>query len=194
VVSAATTSSRNAIDPRRHAERRLDPDDQADRVLEISVGENPRHRHQPRRLARVRRVRLARRQRARLTKSPGQRSRRCRPPTGARHVEALIHRPRALQQLDRRLRPASPDKPDHQRLSENGWGSCPPVTGGLSDNVAWIFPDGPRRAIPQPRRLRSERPVAPHATNPQLVGGGDGWRFGSAFARFGGDLIVLGDG
>jgi YVTN family beta-propeller protein len=36
------------------------------------------------------------------------------------------------------------------RMSNNGWGACAAChPNGLSDNVVWIFPDGPRRAIPQ---------------------------------------------
>src|SRR5207342_661481 len=36
------------------------------------------------------------------------------------------------------------------RMSKNGWGACAAChPNGLSDNVVWIFPDGPRRAIPQ---------------------------------------------
>ena len=36
------------------------------------------------------------------------------------------------------------------RMSNNGWGSCATChPGGLSDNVTWIFPSGPRRTIPQ---------------------------------------------
>jgi mono/diheme cytochrome c family protein len=36
------------------------------------------------------------------------------------------------------------------RMSNNGWGSCSSChPNGLSDNVVWIFPPGPRRTIPQ---------------------------------------------
>jgi YVTN family beta-propeller protein len=36
------------------------------------------------------------------------------------------------------------------RMSKDGWGSCAAChPGGLSDNVTWIFPSGPRRTIPQ---------------------------------------------
>ena len=36
------------------------------------------------------------------------------------------------------------------RMSNNGWGSCSSCHPfGLSDNVVWIFPAGPRRTIPQ---------------------------------------------
>ncbi len=36
------------------------------------------------------------------------------------------------------------------RMSNNGWGACAAChPNGLSDNVVWIFPDGPRRTIPQ---------------------------------------------
>lgn len=36
------------------------------------------------------------------------------------------------------------------RMSNNGWGACSAChPNGLSDNVVWIFPDGPRRTIPQ---------------------------------------------
>jgi cytochrome c peroxidase len=36
-------------------------------------------------------------------------------------------------------------------MSANGWGSCAAchTPFGLSDNVVWIFPSGPRRTIPQ---------------------------------------------
>ncbi len=37
------------------------------------------------------------------------------------------------------------------RMSNKGWGSCAAchTPAGLSDNVVWIFPPGPRRTIPQ---------------------------------------------
>ena len=37
------------------------------------------------------------------------------------------------------------------RMSNNGWGACSAchTPFGLSDNVVWIFPPGPRRTIPQ---------------------------------------------
>lgn len=36
------------------------------------------------------------------------------------------------------------------RMSNNGWGSCSACHPfGLSDNVVWIFPSGPKRTIPQ---------------------------------------------
>ena len=37
------------------------------------------------------------------------------------------------------------------RMSNNGWGACAAchTPFGLSDNVVWIFPSGPKRAIPQ---------------------------------------------
>lgn len=37
------------------------------------------------------------------------------------------------------------------RMSNRGWGSCASchTPAGLSDNVVWIFPPGPRRTIPQ---------------------------------------------
>ena len=36
------------------------------------------------------------------------------------------------------------------RMSNNGWGSCSSCHPfGLSDNVVWIFPSGPKRTIPQ---------------------------------------------
>jgi mono/diheme cytochrome c family protein len=37
------------------------------------------------------------------------------------------------------------------RMSANGWGSCAAchTPFGLSDNVVWIFPPGPRRTLPQ---------------------------------------------
>jgi hypothetical protein len=36
-------------------------------------------------------------------------------------------------------------------MSRNGWGACSAChPNGLTDNVVWIFPAGPRRTIPQP--------------------------------------------
>src|SRR5205823_2091836 len=36
------------------------------------------------------------------------------------------------------------------RMSNNGWGACGACHPfGLSDNVVWIFPSGPKRTIPQ---------------------------------------------
>jgi mono/diheme cytochrome c family protein len=36
------------------------------------------------------------------------------------------------------------------RMANNGWGACATChPNGLSDNVVWIFPDGPRRTISQ---------------------------------------------
>jgi YVTN family beta-propeller protein len=36
------------------------------------------------------------------------------------------------------------------RMSKNGWGACSAChPNGLTDNVVWIFPAGPRRTIPQ---------------------------------------------
>ena len=36
------------------------------------------------------------------------------------------------------------------RMSNNGWGACAAChPNGLSDNVVWIFPSGPKRTIPQ---------------------------------------------
>ncbi|MEO8626716.1 MAG: YncE family protein [Betaproteobacteria bacterium] len=42
-------------------------------------------------------------------------------------------------------------KPVAGRMSRAGWGSCAACHApwGLSDNVVWIFPPGPRRTIPQ---------------------------------------------
>lgn len=35
-------------------------------------------------------------------------------------------------------------------MSNNGWGACAAChPGGLSDNVVWLFPSGPKRTIPQ---------------------------------------------
>jgi len=47
--------------------------------------------------------------------------------------------------------PATPGgMPIVGRMSRNGWGACSTChPGGLSDNVVWIFPPGPRRTIPQ---------------------------------------------
>lgn len=47
--------------------------------------------------------------------------------------------------------PATPGgAPITGRMSNNGWGACSAChPSGLSDNVVWIFPAGPRRTIPQ---------------------------------------------
>ncbi len=47
--------------------------------------------------------------------------------------------------------PATPGgQPITGRMSANGWGACSTChPSGLSDQVAWIFADGPRRTIPQ---------------------------------------------
>lgn len=47
--------------------------------------------------------------------------------------------------------PASPGgQPITGRMSANGWGACSAChPSGLSDQVVWIFPAGPRRTIPQ---------------------------------------------
>ena len=60
--------------------------------------------------------------------------------------------------------PATPGgTPITGRMSNNGWGACAAChPSGLSDQVVWIFPAGPRRTIPQhadfdpgdPNRLR----------------------------------------
>lgn len=40
--------------------------------------------------------------------------------------------------------------PIRGRMSNNGWGACATChPNGLSDNVVWIFPSGPKRTIPQ---------------------------------------------
>jgi YVTN family beta-propeller protein len=40
--------------------------------------------------------------------------------------------------------------PITRRMSRNGWGSCAAChPNGLTDNVVWIFPAGPRKTIPQ---------------------------------------------
>ncbi|HWW87486.1 MAG TPA: beta-propeller fold lactonase family protein [Vicinamibacterales bacterium] len=42
------------------------------------------------------------------------------------------------------------DTPIVGRMSNNGWGGCATChPNGLSDNVVWIFPSGPKRTIPQ---------------------------------------------
>ncbi len=47
------------------------------------------------------------------------------------------------------------------RLSANGWSACSAChPSGLSDNVAWLFPTGPRRTLPQHADFD---PVTPHA-------------------------------
>jgi len=47
--------------------------------------------------------------------------------------------------------PASGEPEIVGRMSNNGWGACSAchTPFGLSDNVVWIFPPGPRRTIPQ---------------------------------------------
>ena len=47
--------------------------------------------------------------------------------------------------------PASPFEPPVKgRMSNNGWGSCGAChPNGLTDNVVWIFPAGPRRTLSQ---------------------------------------------
>jgi YVTN family beta-propeller protein len=47
--------------------------------------------------------------------------------------------------------PPGSSEPIIGRMSNNGWGSCAAchTPWGLSDNVTWIFPSGPRRTIPQ---------------------------------------------
>jgi YVTN family beta-propeller protein len=48
--------------------------------------------------------------------------------------------------------PATPGgAPITGRMSNNGWGACSAchTPFGLSDNVVWIFPSGPKRTIPQ---------------------------------------------
>lgn len=48
--------------------------------------------------------------------------------------------------------PAVPGQPPISgRMSNHGWGACSAchTPFGLSDNVVWIFPSGPRRTIPQ---------------------------------------------
>jgi hypothetical protein len=84
------------------------------------------------------------------------------------------------------------------RMSKNGWGACATCHPfGLSDNVVWIFPSGPKRTIPQhtdfdqsdPQRT-IQRPLnwsgerdeeEDFELNIRAVSGGDG-------------LIVLADG
>lgn len=47
--------------------------------------------------------------------------------------------------------PATPGgSPIVGRMSNNGWGACATChPNGLTDNVVWIFPSGPKRALPQ---------------------------------------------
>jgi hypothetical protein len=46
--------------------------------------------------------------------------------------------------------PAAGQPPIVGRMSQSGWGACSACHPfGLSDNVVWIFADGPRRTIPQ---------------------------------------------
>lgn len=46
--------------------------------------------------------------------------------------------------------PVAGGAPVRGRMSNNGWGSCSSCHPfGLTDNVVWIFPAGPRRTIPQ---------------------------------------------
>jgi YVTN family beta-propeller protein len=94
--------------------------------------------------------------------------------------------------------PAAGQPPITGRMSKNGWGACAAChPNGLSDNVVWIFPSGPKRTIPQhtdfdrsdPHRNKqralnwsAERDEEEDfELNIRLVSGGEG-------------LIVLGDG
>lgn len=46
------------------------------------------------------------------------------------------------------------------RMSNNGWGSCGAChPHGLTDNVVWIFPAGPRRTIPQHADFNPDDPA-----------------------------------
>jgi YVTN family beta-propeller protein len=84
------------------------------------------------------------------------------------------------------------------RMSKSGWGACSTChPNGLSDNVVWIFPPGPRRTIPQHADFDASDPTRSlmrilnwsaerdeqedFELNIRAVSGGDG-------------LIVLGDG
>jgi len=56
--------------------------------------------------------------------------------------------------------PASGQPPITGRMSNNGWGACGACHPfGLSDNVVWIFPSGPRRTIPQHADFDSTDPT-----------------------------------
>lgn len=95
--------------------------------------------------------------------------------------------------------PASPGGPVITgRMSNNGWGSCAAChPNGLTDQVVWIFPAGPRRTIPQhadfdpsdPNRLQmralnwsaNRDELEDFESNIRAVSGGQG-------------LIVLADG
>jgi YVTN family beta-propeller protein len=50
------------------------------------------------------------------------------------------------------------------RMSNNGWGSCSAchTPFGLSDNVVWIFPSGPKRTIPQHTDFDKSDPARNH--------------------------------
>jgi hypothetical protein len=55
------------------------------------------------------------------------------------------------------------------RMSNNGWGSCGTChpNNGLSDNVVWIFPSGPKRTISQHTDFDKTQPPNPEPTNIQ---------------------------
>jgi YVTN family beta-propeller protein len=205
VVSAASdVVAKIAIDPASGTPSvELDPD-RADRVLEISVGKNPRGIVINPADSRAYVMNYVSRDVSvlDLTKSPetaiATMPSADLPAPGT--SEALIHLGLELYNSSiGSFDPASPGKPPIVgRLSENGWGSCSAChPDGLSDNVVWIFPDGPRRTIPQhadfdpsdPLRLTQRMlnwsaardEVEDFELDIRAVSGGDG-------------LIVLGDG
>jgi YVTN family beta-propeller protein len=52
------------------------------------------------------------------------------------------------------------------RMSNNGWGDCAAChPNGLSDNVVWIFPDGPRRTIAQHTDFAKSGPTRQRVLN-----------------------------
>lgn len=52
------------------------------------------------------------------------------------------------------------------RMSNNGWGSCGAChPDGLSDNVVWIFPAGPRRTLPQHNDFDPDDPTLTRVLN-----------------------------
>lgn len=69
-----------------------------------------------------------------------------------RKLEALVHVGKELynSSIGTFDPPRRGEPPIVGRLSANGWGSCSSCHPfGLSDDVVWIFPSGPRRTIPQ---------------------------------------------
>jgi YVTN family beta-propeller protein len=157
VVSAASdVVAKVVVDPADGAPTvQLDPSDTT-RVLEIPTGKNPRgivvnaadtRAYVMNQVSRDVTV-------LDLTSSPEQ--------TIATMVSASLPAPGSLEQrihVGRELYNSSvgvfdPPEPGQPaivgRMSQAGWGACSACHPfGLSDNVVWIFADGPRRTIPQ---------------------------------------------